>query len=614
MKRLVTLSAAAILALTATPAVATWTFTSTGSGTAASTSVAQVQRATATQGEGEVVVEWAPSLLTSGDEVGGYRVVRHQGDNTTTVCTTTSPVVRCADPSPANGTVSYGVVATIGEHWSGPESDLVSFTHDSVAPVTTAKVSPTPNAGWNNTDVTVSFEAEDAGSGVKDVTFAGETKNGSTASKEITAEGTTTIPYFATDNAGNVEESKTVDVRIDRTHPTATISPGDSSDWHTVFTKPVTIEAVDDAGPAGGNSGVATVRYSIDGGPQTEAPAPVSFNLLEGDHSVSYSAVDVAGNEGPARTARIRVDNTDPFNLAISPAGSTAEWRTSAAISFGAQDAVSGVYAFLYRVNGVSRPNLHAPFSATLPDGTNTVTYQAVDNAGNITNAPLTATIKVDTVAPVTTLSQGSGNGQVTLGAADATSGVASIHYRTGESGTYTAATGPSVPLDLPNGEHSLWYYAVDNAGNQETPQSRTITVGSVDSAPPVIAFSDLVNGGSYTSQNAGNGSWAKVCGVGRICASVTDGGSGVNPATVSYTLTGLTGAQAGKCWNNGAWIAGVACVGTMTQSGSTWSATTLVSRNGAQGMNVGTYRVTVRAADNAGNADETTITFTTTN
>jgi hypothetical protein len=44
--------------------------------------------------------------------------------------------------------------------------------------------------------------------------------NGSTANISISTEGATTISYYATDNAGNVESAKTLVVKIDKTPPT----------------------------------------------------------------------------------------------------------------------------------------------------------------------------------------------------------------------------------------------------------------------------------------------------------------------------------------------------------------------------------------------------------
>ncbi len=98
---------------------------------------------------------------------------------------------------------------------------------DTEAPVTTATPSLGPNGnGWNNSDVTITLQATDAGSGVQAITYAmsgaqsgGATVNGATTSLAITAEGTTTVTYHAVDLAGNVEGDHSVTVRIDKTAP-----------------------------------------------------------------------------------------------------------------------------------------------------------------------------------------------------------------------------------------------------------------------------------------------------------------------------------------------------------------------------------------------------------
>jgi hypothetical protein len=100
---------------------------------------------------------------------------------------------------------------------------------DTTPPTTTATQSPTPNPnGWNNTNVTVNLNAVDnpGGSGVKEIHFSltgAQTGSivvaGSTATVTITAEGTTTLTYFAIDNAGNQEVRKVVTIKIDKTPP-----------------------------------------------------------------------------------------------------------------------------------------------------------------------------------------------------------------------------------------------------------------------------------------------------------------------------------------------------------------------------------------------------------
>jgi len=100
---------------------------------------------------------------------------------------------------------------------------------DTHAPVTTALVSPPHNAaGWNNSSVTVTLNAEDNPGGiVKQLEFslsgaqtaAAQVVTGHTASFNVVNDGVTNISYFATDVAGNVEPTQSLTVKIDRTAP-----------------------------------------------------------------------------------------------------------------------------------------------------------------------------------------------------------------------------------------------------------------------------------------------------------------------------------------------------------------------------------------------------------
>ena len=109
---------------------------------------------------------------------------------------------------------------------------------DSTSPVTTASVSPSPNAnGWNNEDVTVTLNSADnestGGTGARQITYSASgaqsidstVVQGNSASVTVNAEGITTITFFATDFAENVEAIKTVVVKIDKTPPTINGSP-----------------------------------------------------------------------------------------------------------------------------------------------------------------------------------------------------------------------------------------------------------------------------------------------------------------------------------------------------------------------------------------------------
>ena len=100
---------------------------------------------------------------------------------------------------------------------------------DSIPPVSTAGTSPGANTnGWYKSDVTVTINAADnaGGSGVQNIqyTLAGaqtgsQIVTGASASVTISSEGTTTVTFFATDNAGNHETAQTLTIRLDKTAP-----------------------------------------------------------------------------------------------------------------------------------------------------------------------------------------------------------------------------------------------------------------------------------------------------------------------------------------------------------------------------------------------------------
>ena len=117
----------------------------------------------------------------------------------------------------------------------GTEIGLTQQTLDTFPPTTTAALNPAPNgAGWNNSNVAVQLSATDTGiAGVRSITYSASganpigltTVNGSSASPVITVDGTTTVFYFARDNWGNVEATKSITVHKDATPPVMTSAP-----------------------------------------------------------------------------------------------------------------------------------------------------------------------------------------------------------------------------------------------------------------------------------------------------------------------------------------------------------------------------------------------------
>ncbi len=195
---------------------------------------------------------------------------------------------------------------------------------DAIAPTTTASASPAANgAGWNKTNVTVDLSATDnaGGSGVKEVTYsasgaqtiASTTVLGSSVSGiSITTEGTTTLSFFAKDNANNTEATKTLVLKIDKTAPTIsdlgpTTSPN-AAGWHKA-------DVVNEFKASDGLSG-------LDAACQSAFPDPVTGGRRQnkttsGEGAAvkvsSDSCTDLAGNTAAAvDSAAFKVDKTAP--------------------------------------------------------------------------------------------------------------------------------------------------------------------------------------------------------------------------------------------------------------------------------------------------------------
>jgi Mg-chelatase subunit ChlD len=97
---------------------------------------------------------------------------------------------------------------------------------DRVAPVTEALISGYSQNDWNNQDVNITLTATDDRSGVAKTEFRVNNGEWQTYQDSFTVaeEGENTVQYKSTDHVGNVEETKSVLVKIDKTAPTLNVS------------------------------------------------------------------------------------------------------------------------------------------------------------------------------------------------------------------------------------------------------------------------------------------------------------------------------------------------------------------------------------------------------
>lgn len=298
----------------------------------------------------------------------------------------------------------------------------LTYNSDTTAPVSSVTNTPPASGYYRGAGVGVGIFANDGqnSSGVRSITYrasgaqtiAQTTVNGGFASFNITAEGATTINFYATDNAGNVEAEKTYVVKIDRTAPAvaATQTPAPANGF-TKGNATVTLTANDTF------SGAASITYSTSGAQTTSATtvnntgtgnsfaANVSVTA-EGTTTVTYTATDRAGNTSQSGSYTLTVDKTAPTSsFSVQRNGNQFEVTVNAA------DNLSGVQAVKYSVNGcaeqtvTSFTNGQAKFvyaDRCTRSGQNTARYYAIDKAGNMETAKtVTFTVPPQAVTPI---------------------------------------------------------------------------------------------------------------------------------------------------------------------------------------------------------------------
>ena len=145
-----------------------------------------------------------------------------------------------------------------------------SIATDAEAPTTSASVSPEANAsGWYAGPVTVTLSASDSDSGIHhteyDLNGAGWTIYStpfdvSTESASSTVHNT--VQYRSTDNAGNVEETKSLTISIDTTAPTVSASV-----------------------PLSGNAVLGEIKFGVNLADALSGPASAMLSIREADEA-----------------------------------------------------------------------------------------------------------------------------------------------------------------------------------------------------------------------------------------------------------------------------------------------------------------------------------------
>jgi len=230
----------------------------------------------------------------------------------------------------------------------------------------------------------------------------------------------------------------------------------------------------------------------------------VSGDQVVLDTSVMNWSVPSSDVAGQIFAVSPLLDTTPPTTtLSALPAANAAGWNDSpVTLTLTATDGPtgSGVAGIHYRLGSGADTTYSGPF--TIPtEGTTTIHYWSVDNAGNPEVAH-TGYVNIDLTNPTVSNDAPSTWGKVpvtiTLTSNDTGgSGLAGTQYRLAGSSTWLDTLGNKFTVSA-EGSHSYEYRALDNAGNASSPTSGCTV--RIDASAPNTTVSGAPSGWSKTA------------------------------------------------------------------------------------------------------------------
>ncbi len=378
--------------------------------------------------------------------------------------TFTATVTLTSDPT-------QPITASATDAVGNASSATVNVKVDRVPPTITATVTPAPNAaGWNNTNVTVTFTCADDYSGVATCP---------SPASVITEGANQSVIGQAVDKAGNTSSPLTVKVSVDKTPPVITAAyapPANTAGWNMTDVT-VTFVCSDTL------SGIVL------------CPPPQIVMTQGKAQPITGIVSDVAGNTASA-TATLNIEKTAPtITATLTPAANTAGWNNSdVTVNFQCTPSASDIVSCQspvtvstdgknQQVNGTVTDQAlsgivqcPSPTTVSTEGAKQNIVAQAMDQAGNI--AAVTTALSIDKTPPTITVTAtpspnggGWNNSNVTVNFScnDNLSGVASC---------------PSEQLITTEGQgQNTSGQATDVAGNTATGS----IVLNIDKTPPTI-------------------------------------------------------------------------------------------------------------------------------
>ena len=341
------------------------------------------------------------------------------------------------------------------------EQDIID--DDNTAP-TISSITGNP-ANWTNSNVTLTINAIDYGSGIVAYSFDGGSSWQTSNQKTFSANSTVNIQVK--DKAGNVASSTVTINKIDKTQPTISSITGNPTSW-TNGGVTLTVNATDS------QSGIK--EYSFDGGNSWQTSNQKIFGA---NATVNIQVKDNVGNISTTSTVTInKIDKTQPTISSIT--GNPTSWTNGGVtLTVNATDSQSGIKEYSFDGGNSWQTSNQKIFGANA-----TVNIQVKDNVGNISTTSTVTINKIDKTQPTISSITGNptswtnGNVTLTVNAADSQSGIKEYSFDGGNSWQTSNQKTFSV-------NSTVNIQVKDDVGNTST--SNSVVINKIDKTKPII-------------------------------------------------------------------------------------------------------------------------------
>lgn len=311
----------------------------------------------------------------------------------------------------------------------GTSTSSVTIRRDTTLPTlyfASPSPAPTSAAGWNNSNVSISFTMSDAHSGVSTASIPSPII--------FTVEGANqTRTVRVTDNAGNYRDFTTRTISIDKTAPTLTFGTPSPA-----------------ANAAGWNNTDVVIPYTVTDGLSGASSSTGQVKVTGQGSNIRYnvSVSDRAGNWTTLLTAPMNIDKSLPSVAMTAPAnGATYAVGATVIASYSCSDSVSGVSTCSGTV-----PSGSAIDTSTV--GAKTFSVTVTDRAGNVATTAVSYNVGTSTAPPPTTPTYCTSRGQYSSYEWNRSVRIGSTTYTSNNNGGYADLT--SNPISVLRGSNSL--------------------------------------------------------------------------------------------------------------------------------------------------------------